>query len=194
MSLADFQRAFAVVVADPAGWAKRLHDPHATIGSLALTAVERARLQRILAHPGMAANHLLLRANRMMPIQGALPLTCDWLRDRLDAVLDAWLASSHDASVQYTREAARFARWLPGFLAHTDPALDALRYELALAKLAELVATGSRDVEVELRFDHDPDHVLAGWSTAPRPLAHPIVACLRVVDGDIVLSTPGTRT
>ncbi|HWO25016.1 MAG TPA: hypothetical protein VNO30_40025 [Kofleriaceae bacterium] len=191
MSLADFQRAFAMVVTDPATWATRLAAPDARVGHLELTEREIERLRRILGHRGMRANHLLLRANRLMPIQGALPLTCDWLRDQMSAVLDAWLAMSNEGSVQYQREAARFAAWLPGFLArdavYSHPALDALRYEQGLAKLASIATTTDLAAEVEVRFDHDPDVVLEGWSPNTTPLGTPLIAHLRIVDALVVL-------
>jgi hypothetical protein len=188
VSLADFQRAFAIVVNDPDGWARRLLQPGASVGSLELSEVERTRLRRILVHPKMAANHLMLRANRLMPIQGALPLTCAWLSARLDDVLDAWLTDSHDASVQYQREATRFARWLPGFLGEAPhPALDALRYELALAELATQVVAGAASPSVALRFDCDPDLVLAGWSADVAPTNAPTFARLRVEGRAVVL-------
>lgn len=188
MSLADFQRAFAVVVNDPDTWARTLAQPDARVHDLELTPTERGRLRRILAHPRMPANHLMLRANRLMPIQGALGLTCDWLHDTLDRVLDQWLACSHDASVQYQREATRFAGWLPGVLgAAPHPAKDALRYELGLAELAAKFVAGDRGAVVEVRLEHDPDVVLAGWAEGVRPLAVGIVARLRVEGSSIVL-------
>lgn len=197
MSLAEFQRAFAVVVADPEAWTTRLADPGAHVGCLELTDRELERLRRILGHRGMAANHQLFRANRLMPIQAALPLTCDWLRDRMSAVLDAWLATSKEGSVQYQREATRFAAWLPDYLARDavgcHPALDALRYEQGLARLASLAQTTALAPDVEVRFDHDPDVVLDGWSPDATPLATPLVARLRIVDGLVVLDRAPAR-
>lgn len=194
MSLPDFQRAFGVVLTDPESWAARLAHPGARVRDLELSDGERERLRRILLHPGMAANCLQVRANRWMPIQGALPLTCDWLRGELRVVLDAWLADSEDASVQYEREATRFAKWLPGFLARDGrlphPALDALRYEQALAELVRLASVSPDTAVLDLVFDHDPDRVLLGWSAGLRPLDTPIATRLRIIDGMIVLE-PG---
>lgn len=191
MSLADFQRAFAVVVTDPAAWAARLDQPDGRVGDLVLSDRERERLRQVLRHVGMKANHLLLRANRMMPIQGALPLTCDWLRGMMTEVIDAWLVASNDASVQYQREATRFTVWIASFLEREGrlphPALDALRYEQALAELARLISASVTDAVVDVMFDYDPNTVLRGWAPDARPAAAPIAARLCVVDGNIVL-------
>jgi hypothetical protein len=191
MSLPDFQRAFAVVVADPASWAARLAEPDARIGDLELSERERERLRQVLLHPRMPANHVLLRANRLMPIQSALPLTCNWLRTEMTAIIDAWLTVSVDASVQYGREVARFAAWLPSLLEHSGhgdhPALDALRYEQAVARLASLVSTGTATTFVDLDFHYDPDDLLRGWSPGLARSKVPIATRLRVADGMIVL-------
>jgi hypothetical protein len=195
MSLPDFQRAFGIVLGDPQSWAACLARPGARVGDLELSDAERERLRRILLHPGMAANCVQLRANRWMPIQGALPLTCDWLRGELSTVLDAWLEDSEEASVQYEREAARFADWLPTFLARKGrlphPALDALRYEQALAELVRLASTSPGEAGVELAFDHDPERLLLGWSPGLPPLDTPIRARLGILDGMIVLEAGG---
>lgn len=191
MSLADFQRAFAVVVLDPMAWARRLEADGAPVGDLCLTAAEVERLKRILRHPKMGANHLLLRANRMMPLRGALPLTCDWLGPQFDAVLDEWLRSGNDASVQYAREAERFAIWLPGFFDRAGlvphPALDALAYERGLANLVAQALASVPDPVVELRFVYDPDLILDGMQVGVDPLPEPIGARLCVVEGMVAL-------
>jgi hypothetical protein len=191
VSLPDFQRAFAVVVTDPTVWATRLSTADARIGTLQLSALELNRLRQLLRHPGMAANQVLLRANRAMPLYSALPLTCDWLRTEVVAVIDAWLADSHSASVQYEREVERFGAWLPRFLEQRGrlrhPALDALRFEQALAELLRLASTSAVNPVVDVDFDHDPDDVLRGWFAEIQPSERPIVARLRIIDGTVVL-------
>ncbi len=190
MPLADFQRAFSLALAD-AALAKRFDAASPALPGLSLTPVERERLRRILAHPGMAANRIQLRSNRSMPIQAALPLTCDWLRTEIAGVLDAWIAVSHDASVQYGREADRFARWLPAFLvaegAARHPALTALRYERALDELVARVLSEQGDARVEVLFEYEPDRLLEGWSPGLPPLDPPTWFVLGIEGGAVVL-------
>jgi hypothetical protein len=154
-----------------------------------LSLMERARLQRLLVHPGMRANHVQQRANRLMPVVAARPLTCDWLRDDLREVMEAWLASAGDALIEQTLVAARFAAWLPEYLRGRGrlphPALDALRYECALAELAELATRSPGEARVQSYFDYEPRTILAGWVEATEPLSQRRDVCLRVLDGAI---------
>jgi hypothetical protein len=191
VSLADFQRAFARVVADPRAWAARLAPADATMEGLELTARELDRLRRLLRHHGMRANEVLLRSTRAMPLHSALPLTCDWLRHEAPAAMDAWLAASGDASIQYGREVDRFAAWLPVFLERMGhphhPALDALRFERATATLVAEVAAGRSGAVIPLELAYDPDDVLAGWRAGLRARPAPAQACLLARDGHVVL-------
>ena len=180
MSLAEYQRAFSTLLMRDAS------ERETILAAFALEEVERERLRRVLAHPGMRANRVLLRANRWTPLEGAFPLTCGWLREEMPQVCDAWMAAARDASMQYTREAAKFAVWLPEYFERqgraSHPALDALRYERALGVLAA-GSSGS----VELRFTYDPDEILDGWRAGARPLECPAAAHLCVRDGWIQL-------
>jgi len=192
--LAEFQRAFAAAMDDPAWAATRLAEPDAAATEKAgarLTPAERERLRRLLQHQGMAANRMLRRSTRAMPLHSALPLTFAWLRQEATAVLDAWARQTTDASVQYAREVARFAVWLPGFLTATrgrsHPALDALRFEGALAAMTEAIEARAADPDIAVVFAHDPDVILAGWRADAMALARPITAHLRLHDGNVVL-------
>jgi len=191
MSLADFQRAFALMVADPVTWAGKLNDCPREDELLELSARERERLRVLLAHPRMSANRLHVRANRMMPIVASLPLTCSWLRTEMSSVLDAWLAGSPEASIQYAREAKRFAGWLPAFLRSglfPHPALDALRYEMCIAEFVSRAADAPlSDIRIRTTFDFDLEMVLQGWSPSATPLVTPEDMQLRAVDGVLVL-------
>jgi hypothetical protein len=195
VSLADFQRAFARIVADPRSWPARLASGDGTIDGLELTTRERDRLRRLLAHPGMRANQVLLRSTRAMPLHSALPLTCDWLRHEVPDAMDAWLAASGDASVQYGREADRFGDWLPGFRAArghgVHPALDALRIERALRRLVSEVEGGETEPAVPIELAHALDDVLAGWRRDVRVPRAVTRGWLRVRDGNVVLEPDG---
>jgi len=189
MSLADFQRAFGRALLEPVAWEAYLVESNVPMG-LRLTRRERTRLLHILRHRGMAANQLLLNSNRMQPIYGALPLTCDWLRPDMTRLIDAWTRASVSASVQYARETTRFAEWLPGFLTGRlpHPALDALRYELGLQRLVESHPSAGPDAAVMVRFEHDPDRVLEGYRADLEPLPTPVDRKLAIVRILVVLA------
>jgi hypothetical protein len=190
MSLADFQRAFARIVTDPRGWSARLAGA-VDLEGLELTPREIQRLRRLVGQDGMRANQVLLRSTRAMPLHSALPLTCEWLRHELPDAMEAWLADCGDASIQYGREADRFAAWLPGFLTRrghaTHAALDALNFERALVQLVRAVEAGAADPAVPIAFSHAPDDIIAGWRPDVRAQATCTRAWLRVRGGDVVL-------
>lgn len=194
MPLAEFQRAFAAAIDDPALWATRLAAPDAANIAIAggrLTPAEVERLRRLLQHQGMAANRMLRRSTRAMPLHSALPLTFAWLRYEATAVLDAWSADTTEASIQYAREVARFSAWLPPFLERTrpgpHPALDALRFERALTVLTDAIEAREPDPDIAVIFTHDPDVILAGWRVDMTALEKPITAHLHLQEGNVVL-------
>jgi hypothetical protein len=199
--LAEFQRAFAAAIADPELWRTRLVRPDAANTAIAggyLTSREIARLLHLLQHEGMAANRILQRSTRAMPLHSALPLTFAWLRRETAAVLDAWIAISTDASIQYAREVARFADWLPSFLERTGlrphPALDALRFERALAALTDTIEARVAAPEVAVVFLHDPDVILGGWRAETALLEKALATHLRLREGNVVLERDDLAT
>lgn len=198
VSLADFQRAFARAVAHPAVWQARLArapdlttTETPTFDGLDLTPREVERLRRLLRHERLKAHQVMLRSTRAMPLHSALPLTCDWLEHETPAAFDAWLAESADASIHYGRETERFAAWLPAFLTRTGvenhPALDALRFERALAVLVSQFASGRTEATVAVSWGYAPSDVLGGWRAHVAPLPFRASARLCVVDGEVIL-------
>jgi hypothetical protein len=112
MSLADYQRAFADLIATPILAAAARRDPISELGGYDLTAREQARLSAMIAAPAMSLNCTLYRVNRMTPIYPVLRRTCELLGDALMDELGSYWAATPETSLQFGPEAARFARWL----------------------------------------------------------------------------------
>jgi hypothetical protein len=135
MSLAEFQRAFADLISSPQRVLAARLDAGEVLRRYALDAREHRRLTAMINDPGMSINCTLYRVNRFTPLYAVLPLTCDWLGARLSTELDAFWASSRDATLQYGPESHRFGLWLQerieaGVLP-PGPIEDAIRLELA---------------------------------------------------------------
>lgn len=113
MTLAAFQTALADLTASPALVTAVRASP-APLAAYALTAKEAARLAAIAASPGMHANCVLYRANRLAPLALNLPETCAALADLLPALTAAYWAAEPRTDVHFLIEADRFARWLEG--------------------------------------------------------------------------------
>lgn len=113
MTLAAFQTALADLTATPAlvSAVRASPDP---LHAYALTDKERARLTAIAASPGMHANCVLYRANRLAPLALNLPGTCAALGYLLPDLTAAYWASEPRTDVHFLIEADRFARWLEG--------------------------------------------------------------------------------
>ena len=139
MSLEQFQRAFADLVASPAMCLAVQDDPGGLDG-YDLDDRERTRLVAVATHPGMSHNCTLYRANRLTPIARCLPATCLQLGDRLRGELDDYLAGSvEEFDMQFRNEAERFghhlrARLTSGVL--DDPSLRRC-LDRELAELAD---------------------------------------------------------
>lgn len=112
MSLEQFQRAFADLVASPP-FCLAVRGMPELLEGYTLTTRERERLQAMASHPGMSHNCTLYRANRLTPIARCLPATCLHLGPRLRAEFDNFLATSSTAfDLQFRGEAERFGRYL----------------------------------------------------------------------------------
>ena len=116
MSLEQFQRAFADLVASPPFCLAVQSSPE-LLDDYTLTWRERERLQAMASHPGMSHNCTLYRANRLTPIARCLPATCLHLGPRLRAEFDNFLATSDAFDLQFRGEAERFGRYLGARLA-----------------------------------------------------------------------------
>lgn len=135
MSLKEFQRALADLVATPELCRTARSDPAAAFGGYELTPLEERRLAAVAAQRGMATSCALYRANRLAPLYTFLPHTCFLLGARLRAELETfWAAQTRPADIA-EQELRGFAEMLRGRLASgelEDPVLgEVLEYELA---------------------------------------------------------------
>ncbi len=170
MSLAEFQRAFADLIASPERCLEVRADATTILRAYSLSEREVHRLQVMVADEGMSINCTLYRVNRLIPLHGVLPLTCGWMGDRLLPELEAFWESSRDATLQFRREAWRFGHWLQQRIADGvlsgGPIEDALRFELASFDL-RCAGPAAEDPELYphprkrlLRFTYDPQEVI----------------------------------
>ena len=147
MSLGAFQRALADLTASP----DLVRAVRADAGVLAarydLTAKEWHRLAAMAASPGMAANCILYRANRLAPVALNLPDTCTALGELLPDLASAFWAAEPRTDVHFLIEADRFARFvadqpdLPEAV-HTALAPEAALVAARLAASPAVAATG----------------------------------------------------
>jgi hypothetical protein len=141
VSLASFQRAVAELVASPERCRAVAARPSEQLANYDLSVRERNRLLAMAAAPGMAANCMLYRANRLAPIASQLPLTCHILGSALAGLLERyWVTRPND--LQPRDESRRFAAFLQA--SHDSGALqdellpEVLGFELAALELRYL--------------------------------------------------------
>ena len=154
MSLADFQRAFADLIASPQRCVKARRDSNSAFAEYDLTSLELRRLDAMVRDEAMSTNCTLYRVNRLTPIYSVLPLSCRLLGQYLNAELEGFWAASRDATLQYGWEAWRFGIWIQeridSGLLSGGPVEDAVRFELA----AYDVQSAPRDVEDDATHSH----------------------------------------
>ncbi len=147
MSLKEFQRALADLVATPELCRAARADPSAVFGLYALTPLEERRLAAVVQQRGMATSCSLYRANRLAPLLIFLPLTCFLLGPRLRGELDRFWAAHDRPGDLAEHELHGFAELLRGRLASgelEDPLLGpVLEYELAGFTLGILPPPGA---------------------------------------------------
>jgi hypothetical protein len=165
MSIAEFQRAFADLIAFPERCVALRGGATDVLAGYDMSARERKRLETMVHHDAMSVNCSLYRASRLIPIYSVLPHSCRLLGDRLMRELDAFWAASRHATVQYRWESWRFGLWLEERIAARrlpgGPIEDALRLEMAMFDVQAAVRGGnggSRRRVVLLRYD--PDELL----------------------------------
>lgn len=175
MSLREFQRALADLVATPELCRAARADPAAVFGGYALTPLEERRLAAVVGQRGMATSCSLYRANRLAPLLIFLPLTCFLLGPRLRGELDRfWEAHARPGDLA-EQELHGFAELLRARLASgelEDPLLGpVLEYELAGFTLGLLPPPGPASAPPEgparvhprvrvVAFRHDPAALL----------------------------------
>lgn len=110
--LIDFQRALADLTSNPELVnqiridSSRLHDLYR------LNEVELRQLVAVVQSPGMRANCILYRANRLAPIAVNLPETCRILGDRLEELVSEYWKSQPITNVHFLLETQTFCDFL----------------------------------------------------------------------------------
>jgi hypothetical protein len=181
MSLKDFQRALSDMTLDTRITAAVRKSGPPALTDYDLTPLEQQRLVDVARQPGMDLNCTLSRGNRLTPIVGMFPLTCEllkpWLRELLD---ELWSRRSPD-NYQLTGEEDAFAGFIEekisrGELAHPY-AEEVFRYESAcldLARSLRYVAFDDSPVQGSEQFRlayfrHDPRILLRALENDQTP-------------------------
>jgi hypothetical protein len=187
MSLSEFQRALGDLIASPQRSAEAAAHPRRALNGYLLTAREWHRLWRMASDERMRMNCTLYRINRIIPIHSVLPRACRRLGAALGRVFDAYFAEQPDGTLQYLREAHRFAHWLLAHPPRIDLSHDALRdlltFELACHHVmsAPRQPPGANQDDPRLclvTLHHDIGSLLADQTTAPLPLSAPVTLLL----------------
>jgi hypothetical protein len=181
LSLTEFQRAFADLIASPGRCLSARENPGGVLASYGLSERERRRLEAMVREKAMSINCTLYRVNRLTPVYSVLPLTSSFLGDSLLFELEAFWASFDDATLQYRREAWRFGEWLLNRIAlgvlPGGPIEDAIRFELAAFEVRTAPReSGQADCYPHprkrlVRFAYDPHQVLNHASGPLAPLS-----------------------
>src|SRR5688572_26897403 len=149
MSLEQFQRALADLIASPRLCLTARAEPDSVFNQYDLSARERQRLLNIAGQKGMSTSCSLYRHNRVTPIYTLLHFSCLLLGEDLEAELDAYWASTEFTDFQFRLEIARFAQFLRRRLhqgALRDRRLaDVLSFELAANELQYLPRRAIRE-------------------------------------------------
>src|SRR4029450_8549278 len=160
MSIAEFQGAFADLIASPERCVALREGAADILADYDMTPRERKRLETMVQHEAMSVNCSLYRVNRLIPVYSVLPHSCRLLGDRLMVELDAFWAASRHATLQYRWESWRFGLWLEERIAARrlpgGPVEDAIRLEMAIFDVQAAArggSCGSRRGGVLLRYD-----------------------------------------
>jgi hypothetical protein len=149
MSLDGFQRALGALLMTPGLRAELARLPPAelpeALARYELTERERHRLHAVARQPGMRVTTVLHRAARLSMLSNTLPRTCVALGDgALQEVTHRYWKEHPPTSVQYVREALRFAGYLREHLragTWVNPLLpEVLEAEVAMLELSRAQA------------------------------------------------------
>ncbi len=153
MSIAEFQRAFADLIASPERCIAFREAASASLAGYDLTPREQQRLKAMAGDEAMSINCSLYRVNRLIPVYSVLPHSCRLLAGRLMEELEAFWAASRHATLQYRWESWQFGLWIQERIAAgrlpDGPVADAVRLELALF---DAQAAGRDDGDGRLRI------------------------------------------
>jgi hypothetical protein len=110
--LAEFQQAFADLVAVPELCRQARHDPSLLRDRYDLSQREFDRLVGIINQRGMALNCMLYRANRLAPLAMNLYGFCKALGPRLGSLLTEYTALFPNTNVHFYVECERFCSFI----------------------------------------------------------------------------------
>ena len=187
MSLSEFQRALGDLIASPQRSAAAAVQPQWALNGYTLTKREWHRLWLMASDARMRMNCTLYRINRIIPIHSVLPRTCRRLGEALGGIFDAYFADEPDSTLQYLREAHRFAHWLlahpPAIDVSPDAMRDLLTFELACHHVMiaprQPPSADQDDPRVCLvTLHHEIGSLLADPTAAPQPLPTPMTLLL----------------
>lgn len=141
--LIDFQRALADLTASPELTRQVRRDPQVLRELYSLEEREFRQIAAVASSPGMTANCMLYRANRLAPIALNLPRTCEHLHDRLAELLSDYWHAEPITNVHFLLETERFCRFLQSQVL-PDAARISLEAEASLvaAKIAYSKSAG----------------------------------------------------
>jgi hypothetical protein len=182
MALADFQRAFAELVADPELCRAVAHGDANLVVRYALTPREAWRLRVMVTQPGMRTNCELYRSNRFGPIFTVLHRTCTLLGDQLRDLLDAyWRSVPPLPDLPFAEEARRFVDFVTQTASDRihdfDRVQDVMQLELAIndayttggiAKLCAPESSITAPCALRVEVTHEPT-ILLSFLTGEEP-------------------------
>lgn len=155
MSLYNFQRAFAKLIASPSLCESVLKDDQHFFSEFDLTEKEKIRLVSVIRQRGMSACCSLYRMNRATPLYTQLSNTCTLLNDQLLLLMEKFWKENQDTSLQFREEVLAFGAFLMKHIVDGSiqvPFLkDVLQFEIAINELSYLPEGNFRI----LRFEYD---------------------------------------
>jgi hypothetical protein len=155
MSLANFQRAFARLVAEP-GFAASVRGGAAVPG---LSARERERLVAAARDPGLGAATTVHFGWRLSKLLALLPLTRAALGEALGDLAREFWATRPPRTLYFQGEAIEFCRFVAGSEEVPAAARELAEFEAAAIAL-EMGAEGGGSDRVEVEFEHDPQELI----------------------------------
>src|SRR5437868_8635604 len=108
MSLPDFQKAFASLIASPALCKAVLADENAFFADYDLTEKEKTRIHSVLRQRGISACCTLYRMNRITPIYTQLSNTSALLGDDFVPLADEFWQQHANTTLQFRDEVSKF--------------------------------------------------------------------------------------
>jgi len=110
--LIEFQRALADLTSNPELVNQIRINPSRIHDLYRLNELEHRQLVAVVQSPGMRANCILYRANRLAPIAINLPETCRLLGDRLEELVSEYWKSQPITNVHFLLETQAFCDFL----------------------------------------------------------------------------------